>query len=229
MKMKQLTIFDLEKSLFTPSYDISKYIVTKISSQSAKEYIIKNHYSHGCHHSPSACYGLFDNGFLIGVLIFATPCSENVRASLFGKDYKDNVIELHRLHILDVTPRNTESWFISKCVKRLIIDRPQTWGIISFSDTTIGHEGTIYKATNFIRCGKTGNATFYLDTNGRLHHPRQCGINISLEEANKRGWKPVKRDSKNRYIMIIGLNKKEKKEHLKLFYKHNPQYIERKF
>ena len=89
-------------------------------------------------------------------------------------------------------------------------------GVISFSDTTQGHEETIYKATNAYRCGKTGSATFYLDSNGRLHHPRQNGINISIEEAQKRGWKPVKRDSKNRYIYILGINKKEKKEHIKI-------------
>ena len=157
--------------------------------------------------------------------MFATPCSENVRASIFGEKYKDNVIELHRLHILDITPKNTESWFISKCMKLLLQDRPQTWGVISFSDKTEGHEGTIYKATNFIKCGTTGESTFYLDNNGRLHHPRQNGINISPEEALKRGWKPVKRKSKNRYIYILGINKKEKKKHLKLF-KENYKVVE---
>ncbi len=122
------------------------YNVKKIPAAIAKKYICLNHYAHGCHNGPSPCYGLFEKtGELIGVLMFATPCSENVRASLFGKEYKDNVIELHRLHILDVTPKNTESWFISQCLKRLIIDRPQTWGVISFSDLTQGHKGTIYR------------------------------------------------------------------------------------
>lgn len=216
-KMKQINIFDFIQDDYIPSYSIQNYKVEKISCETAKQYIIKNHYSKGCHNAPSPCYGLYDNNNLIGVLMFATPCSENVRTSIFGEKYKDNVIELHRLHILDVTPRNTESWFISQCVKHILIDRPQTWAIISFSDTTVGHEGTIYKASNFFRCGKTGETYFYLDENGRLHHPRQNGINITLEEAERRHWKQVKRDVKNRYILIIGINKKEKKEHLKLF------------
>ena len=149
--------------------------------------------------------------------MFAIPCSENVRASLFGEEYKDNVIELHRLHIQDVTPKNTESWFIAKCLKLLLIDRPQTWGIISFADSTQGHTGTIYKATNFLRCGTTeSKSIFYEDDKGRLHHPRQNGNNISKEEAINRGWKPVKRDFKYRYVKIIGNNKKEIKERLKL-------------
>lgn len=214
--MKQLNMFDFIEDEYNPSYNIDNYLVKEINYSTAKEYITKNHYSHGCSGTAFPCYGLYDNNNLIGTIMFATPCSEAVRASLFGEEYKDNVIELHRLHILDVTPRNTESWFISKCLKLLIKDRPQTWGVISFSDTTQGHDGTIYKATNAYRCGKTGSSTFYIDADGRLRHPRQSGKNISLEEANKRGWKPVKRFSKNRYVYILGVNKKEKKEHIKL-------------
>ena len=86
--------------------------------------------------------------------MFACPCSENVRASVFGDKYKDNVTELHRLHILDVTPKNTESWFIVRCLKLLKELKPQIEAVISFSDTTIGHNGTIYKATNAYRAGR---------------------------------------------------------------------------
>ena len=191
------------------------YEVKKIPCKQAKEYIIKNHYSHGCHNAPSPCYGLFDGNNLIGVLMFATPCSEAVRASLFGEEYKNCVTELHRLHILDVTPKNTESWFISRCLKMLQRDKPQIHGVISFSDITEGHTGVIYQATNAFRCGQTGKATFYLDENGRLRHPRQNGINITLEMAEKSGWKPTKRGAKNRYIYILG-DKRERKKFIKL-------------
>lgn len=190
---------------------MKNYDVKRISCAQAKEYIIKNHYSHGCHNGPSPCYGLFDNEQLIGCLMFATPCSEAVRASVFGAEYKDNVTELHRLHILDVTPKNTESWFISRCLKLLKSDKPQIKAVITFSDTTIGHDGTIYKATNAYRCGQTGNATFFLDENGRLRHPRQNGVNITSEMALERGWKPVKRGAKNRFIYLLYNSKKEKK------------------
>lgn len=190
---------------------MKNYDVKRISCAQAKEYIIKNHYSHGCHNGPSPCYGLFDNEQLIGCLMFATPCSEAVRASVFGAEYKDNVTELHRLHILDVTPKNTESWFISRCLKLLKSDKPQIKAVITFSDTTIGHDGTIYKATNAYRCGQTGNATFFLDENGRLRHPRQNGVNITSEMALERGWKPVKRGAKNRFIYLLYNSKKEKR------------------
>lgn len=183
---------------------MENYTVKRIPCKQAKQYIIEHHYSHGCHNAPSPCYGLFEQDNLIGVLMFSCPCSENVRKSVFGEEYKDSVIELHRLHILDVTPKNTESWFISRCLKLLRQDRPQTHGVISFSDTTEGHEGTIYKATNAYRCGTTGKAVFYRDENGRLRHPRQNGVNISKKDAKEKGWTVEKRGAKNRYLYIIG-------------------------
>ena len=187
------------------------YQVKKISSKEAKLYIHENHYSKGSHNGPSPCYGLFDNENLIGVCMFATPCSENVRASIFGKDHKSKVTELHRLHIMDVTPKNTESWFISRVFRQLKLDKPEILAVISFSDKTEGHEGVIYKATNAFRCGSTGKAWFWRDETGRLRHPRQCGINITDDQAFSFGWKKEKRESKNRYLWLLPKSHKERK------------------
>lgn len=195
---------------------MNDYVVTRIPCKVAKEYIIENHYSHGCHNAPSPCYGLFEGIQLIGVLMFATPCSENVRASVFGKEYKDSVTELHRLHILDVTPKNTESWFISRCLKLLKKDKPQIKAVISFADSTVGHNGTIYKATNAYRIGMTGSATFYVDKDGRLRHPRQNGVNITKEMAAEKGWKPVKRSAKYRYLFLLPQSKAEKRKLIRM-------------
>jgi len=192
------------------------YSIKVIGAKEAKEYIKKNHYSHGCHNGPSPCFGLFDGESLIGVMMFATPCSENVRSSVFGKEHKDSVTELHRLHILDVTPKNTESWFIARCLKLLKEVKPQIKAVLSFSDSTEGHDGTIYKATNAYRIGSTGTAMFYVDETGRLRHPRQNGVNISKEEAEKRGWTQSRRGAKNRYLWIISKSKTERKHLLRL-------------
>ena len=195
--------------------------IKRVSSKEAKEFIRENHYSHSCHNGPSPCYGLYKSEDLIGCLVFATPCSENVRSSIFGKECKSTVIELHRLFIIDDTPKNTESWFISRCLKRLKADRPDIKAVISFADSTEGHDGTIYKATNAKFCGMTTKATFYLDQENRLRHPRQNGVNISKDGATTRGWIPVKRLSKYRYIWLLPQSKKEKRELIKLSKYHN--------
>lgn len=192
------------------------YEVKRIATKPAREYIKKNHYSHGCHNGPSPCYGLFDGDNLIGVLMFATPCSENVRASVFGPEHKDWVTELHRLHILDVTPKNAESYFIARCLKLLKKDKPEIKAVLSFSDRTEGHDGTIYKATNAYRVGSTGSATFFIDADGRLRHPRQNGVNITKSMAAERGWEPAKRAAKNRYLYLLPASKAEKRRLVKM-------------
>lgn len=186
------------------------YQIQVVDTKTAKNYIHKYHYSMGSHNSPSPCFGLFDKSKLIGVIMFATPCSENVRSSIFGVEHKNKVIELHRLHILDITPKNTESWFISRSLKLLKEIRPEIKAVISFADETEGHNGTIYKATNAMRIGKTGSSVFYRDETGRLRHPRQNGVNISREKANSIGWTVEKRKPKNRFLWILAKSKVEK-------------------
>ena len=198
-------LFDFQND--PDSCDLHKYDVHRIGFKASREYITKNHYTHGCGASASPCYGLFDGFKLIGVLMFACPCSEDVRASLFGEDEKDRVVELHRLHILDVTPKNTESWFISRCLKLLVKDRPQTKGVISFSDLTQGHVGTIYKATNAYRCGQTSRIWVFIDKDGRLRHERQHGHHVTDQEAKDMGWNKILSQPKNRYVYIVGNNK----------------------
>jgi len=185
------------------------YTVKLIPDTLAKTYIWEHHYSHGSHRHPKPCFGLYDSS-LIGVLMFAVPGSERVRASIFGPEYVNHVTELHRLHILDITPKNTESWFISRCLKLLKQEKPEIWAVMSFSDTTEGHTGIIYQATNAYRIGMSPRATFYRDQNGRLRYPRQCGINISKSEALDRGWTIEKRDKKFRYLWLLPDSKAHK-------------------
>lgn len=186
--------------------------VEKVPSLVGRDFISEHHYSKGCHNRPSPCYGLFMDEKMVGALVFATPCSENVRSSVFGVDYKRHVTELHRLFVKDVTPKNTESWFISRCLKSLKRDKPEIWAVLSFADATEGHIGTVYQATNAWFCGMTSKATFYLDQEGRLRHPRQNGVNISIDDAITRGWCPVKRHGKYRYLWLLPDSRGHKKK-----------------
>ena len=184
--------------------------VEKIQSKVGKEFIIKHHYSHGCHNGPMT-WGLFDDEELVGVIAFATPCSENVRRSVFGEEFKNNITELHRLVLFDEIPKNSESFFIRKSLKLLREYKPNIYGVLSFADSTENHRGTIYQASSALYTGRTSKSTFFLDDAGRLHHPRQNGVNISKDEAAKRGWKPVKREAKHRYLFILPKKTKRKK------------------
>jgi len=194
-----------------------KLHVEKIQSKIGKEFIKKYHYSHGCHNGPMT-WGLFNNEELVGVIAFATPCSENVRKSVFGEEFKNNVTELHRLVLFDHIPKNSESYFIRSSLKLLREYKPNIYAVLSFADSTENHKGIIYQASSAFYTGTTSKSTFFLDEDGRLHHPRQNGVNISKEEALKRKWSPVKREAKHRYLFILPKRKKRTKllEKLKL-------------
>lgn len=188
------------------------YYVKKVAASMAKEFVKEHHYSHGIHNGPMT-YGLLRtiDDSVVGVLAFATPSSEAVCASVFGPEYRRAVTELHRLVLLDEIPHNAESFFISRALKLLRSDRPKYAAVLSFADSTQGHRGVIYQATNALYCGTTGRAIFYEDETGRLRHPRQNGVNISKEDAESRGWKPVRREAKHRYLFLLPMSKTEKR------------------
>jgi hypothetical protein len=191
---------------------VDDYYVAKVATSEGKEFVKQHHYSHGIHNGPMT-YGLFGvlDQSLVGVLAFATPSSEAVCASVFGVEYKRAVTELHRLVLLDEVPHNAESFFISRALRLLRQDRPNYAAVLSFADTTQGHVGTVYQATNAIYCGTTGRSTFYEDETGRLRHPRQNGTNITLKDAKARGWSPVKREAKHRYLFLLPMSKRERR------------------
>ena len=183
--------------------NMDRYSVRQIPGGVGKSFIRQYHYSHSCHNGPM-CWGLFDGDELIGVCAFATPGSENVRRSVFGPGRESEVTELHRLVVLDVTPKNTESWFVARAMRGLLEYRPNIRAILSFADETEGHRGVIYQALNAIYCGTTGRSRFWRDPEGRLRHPRQGGHNVTPEEASEMGWVSEMRDAKHRYLFLVG-------------------------
>lgn len=188
-----------------------KLSVAGMASKEGKAYIKNNHYSGGCHNGPM-CWGLYDGDVLVGVCAFATPCSENVRRSIFGGDEnKHRVTELHRLHTQDYLPKNTTSWFVARAIKGLVEYRPEIRAILSFADSTEGHTGTIYRALNFDYKGTGSQRWFYRDQNGILRHPRQNGVNISKKYAKGMGWVRERRNSKIKYLLIVANTKSEKR------------------
>lgn len=210
--MSELSLFATKNK----TTQFADYDVRPIPAKIGKEFVIKHHYSHGIHNGPM-CFGLFNDSKLVGVCAFAAPSSENVRASIFGPEMKKGVTELHRLVLLDEVPKNAESFFIVRALKELKKQRPYYNAVISFADPTENHLGIIYQATNALYCGRSGAATFFLDETNRLRHPRQNGKNITITEGVKRGWRPVKRQGKYRYVYLLPENKTHLKQLKKMF------------
>lgn len=123
--------------------------VERISSSLAQDLIVEHHYLHrrtGISHA----IGLReDDGDVLGVVTFGCPPSRHLQISAC-KTRPDLVVELNRLWIDDVMPRNTESWFLSRALKLL-----PPLVVVSYADTKHDHYGHVYRASNFFYAGWT--------------------------------------------------------------------------
>lgn len=134
--------------------------------QLIRQFIKNNHYTGSCPgimHS----FSLELNEVIIGACIFSRTSRNNVKIPKC-----DEILELSRLFIIDDTPKNTESYFISKCLKWLEKES-KYHAVISYSDPTEGHLGGIYKACNFEILGQTKPNYHYLTIDGIRKHKKQ--------------------------------------------------------
>ncbi len=122
----------------------------RVASRSDVDRLVKSHYLKKW---PGVCVrilGLFSGDEAIGVIVFALPPRQT-----FVRYGVKLAWELARLFILDVTPKNTESWFISRAVSDVKKHRKDVSVLVSYADPSAGHSGTIYKACSWISDGRT--------------------------------------------------------------------------
>lgn len=123
------------------------------------------HYSKSCRSMlQKEVYTLhkINDNTLVGVAIFGLPVSRHQNDG--------STLELRRFCLIDETPKNSESFFLGMCLRKLKLINKYT-KIVSFADPNYGHEGIIYKATNFKYDGrsKEGNPTIYKYNNVNYH------------------------------------------------------------
>lgn len=113
------------------------------------------------------CFKLLDaEDVLIGAMIYGKIAMANVWKKY--AEIETDLIELKRLCCIDNTPRNTESFFIGGTLKWLK-KNTDIKTVISYADTTYSHEGTIYKASNFVHHGMTAKGRVIMYDGKRYH------------------------------------------------------------
>jgi hypothetical protein len=113
----------------------------------------------------SVCFAMFINDNLVGGSVMGKPRHE--------KKYK-NCIDIRRMACVDESPSNSESWFLSQIIKWCASNTDYNY-VLSYSDKTVGHTGTIYKAANFKNIGET-TPTKYVEWDNKIYHPRSLSI-----------------------------------------------------
>ena len=153
----------------------------------------------------SICFAMFMDNILVGGSVLGKPRHE--------KKYK-NCIDIRRMACLDSSPCNSESYFLGQIIKWITCNTDYE-NVLSYSDMTVGHSGTIYKAANFKEIGIT-TATKYVEYLGKVYHPRSLSIDrdysYRMREAVKTGEAIIKTGLPKRiWLYPINKNKKAKK------------------
>lgn len=218
-------------------FDPTKVIVREIGKSSAKDMIVKNHYTHkwslcqvayGVYYItdiPSSFFNAIEEK-LIGCIVYGQPVGRSAAKSISKFIKVDEVLELTRLFIHDGYGRNIESFCISKSMDLIRRDFPKIKSIISYADGEQGHRGIIYQASNFEYQGNSSLALMPNYSISLVGHPYQWTHSRTISSTygshnvehlkKKIGhtfWRK-KESTKHRYVYLLG-NKKERKQILK--------------
>ena len=141
-----------KNSIIMEELDVSRCYTKRITYQEAKYLVETFHYAHRV---PSIVFaiGMYVDNILSGVVTFGIPPVPNVQR-LCGEEYRKNTLELNRLYIHDYAGKNSESWLIGQSIKWLKNNQDKYLILVSYADTTQGHTGIIYQATNWIYTGE---------------------------------------------------------------------------
>jgi hypothetical protein len=191
-----------------------KYQVKSIDSYLCKEWLLYKHYAKRlC--SISYSFGLFENNVLVGVCTFGSPPSRALCIGVCGEINSSRVNELNRLCVNDGLEKNVLSYFVGSCLKLL----PSGLIIVSYADTSQGHHGYIYQATNWVYTGLSAKRTERYDINNPNRHSKSVTEN---KNTNYQDLAVRERPQKHRYVYFTGNKKEQKNLKNQLNYQEQP-------
>lgn len=172
------------------------YVVREIPHADAAAFIRREHYAKGCANTSTEAFGLFRGQALVGAALWMPPtrvCAESVDREQWRK-----VISLSRVALLPEEPTNAESLFIGAMLRSL--NKAGRWvAAVTSADESQGHEGIIYKATNWRYLGRTKPEPRWLDANGK-QVSRRATKSRKAKDMTALGCTMVGKFSKHKYV-----------------------------
>ena len=182
---------------------VKEYQVSKeLDHYKCRNFVNRYHYS-GTSPGVIHAFTLSFRGRILGVCLFSKPSRQNITIP-----NANSLLELSRLFVVDGTPKNAESYFIAKCLHWLKVNT-EFDAVVSFSDPTEGHEGVIYKASNFKYLGQTLPNYHYETLDGERVHKRQVWDRAKhnqvkeSEQASSEGLKLITELPKNKFAFYL--------------------------
>lgn len=137
--------------------------VAAIPAAQAREVIVQRHYSRRIVNNSYVHLGVYHQGGFRGVLQFGYALNPHRAGKVVEGTRQDEYLELNRIWLDDVCPRNTESQAISYAIKYIRRACPTVAWVQSFADERCGGLGVVYQASNFLYCGSHLTTFWLLD------------------------------------------------------------------
>ena len=171
------------------------FYVAAIPAQTARETILRHHYSQSIVNNSYIHLGVFYRDNFAGVLQFGYALNPACAGKIVEGTVQGEYLELNRMWLADVCPRNSESMAISYAVKYIRRASPSVAWIQSFADERCGRLGVVYQASNFLFLGTPVSPFYFLD--GDYYHKI---LMTARRKSNVRG--KLLRENKNRAIPL---------------------------
>lgn len=186
--------------------------VEQIEREIAKPFVESIHYSRKLPSNVVYCFGLFEDGDLIGVVTYGIPASPPLCKGLVGDENKDKVLELNRLAIKPgYNGDNRASFLVGRSLKML----PNETYVVSYADTGWTHVGYIYQACNFLYTGLSAKRVDTYQPEGKHGRNYDKNNHSDLHQT---------RNPKHRYVYLVGDRRTKRKMMEQLRYKVYDKY-----
>jgi adenine modification enzyme len=165
-KLKKEPIFGLLKDIVGIRCQEKSIELMICDKSEADKIITEYHYSHKPTKNSFLSFLVYWNGQIHGAL----QLGYGIRPKIKEGFNADEVREFDRMWLSDDMPKFSETITLSLLHKILKLKYKNIKGLISYSDTSVGNKGTIYKAANYKLIGDI-KADFYILENGERVHP----------------------------------------------------------
>lgn len=143
-------------------------------------------------------HGVWENEQFVGVIIYGRGATQQL-GQPYGLDITE-CCEMVRMSMnTHVTPT---SRILGVSLKLLKKSNPGLRLVVSFADGSVGHDGTVYKASNWVYLGETAPSTIYL-VEGEWVHGRECSHAIRRTGRPRSDFERKKVPGKHRFVFPL--------------------------
>jgi hypothetical protein len=178
--------------------------VRPVSIDVGRRLVESFHYAKGASNTRTYLHGLFPKGAFwdeqcVGVAWWIPPTRTAAEAT-YPANWQ-GVLALSRLVIAPGVPKNSCSFLLARSVKMIC---PKKWPcLVTYADQWRGHEGGIYRASNWQYLGLTGAEATYTIA-GVMTARKAGGYTRTHSEMQDLGAVLEGRHAKHKYVLIRG-------------------------